>query len=690
MKQESACTILLKLEELNDAQRKAVMHGEGPLLVLAGPGSGKTFTITQRILYLIKEMQIPPEEILVITFTKEAALSMQRRFLDQSDQTYPVNFGTFHSVFYHILNQANGSNPNSPKHREILRESQKKTLIYPIVKKYMIKKQESNTKDSITEEVSNLLSAISFYKNTGDMEKALHKLSQELRTVFEPVYKEYENMRKQKKVIDFDDMVYECAELLEKDTYARKYWQNRFTHILMDEFQDISPMQYRVVKCLAKKPFNLFAVGDDDQAIYGFRGAQPACLKQFAKDYHAEQILLNMNYRSYEEIIRASSLVIQENKERFAKKLEATEEHKEKSSHTGQNTSFSERNKAFTEQKTSCTDRVVIHTFQEREEQYRYLLQTLSEQNESESCAVLFRTNSYMQGLAVRLQRAEIPFVMKERVMNIYEQKNVKDVMAYLRLASGEDKRELWLQIMNKPSRYISREALAGCGEHVTITDLKAYYDNLRPDHSSFLYVDKIRRAIRILEKQLEYLKKATPFLAVQYVRKVIGYEAYLRECHKSKYETLISKQNRKSNDSEEWLEILEWLSEDAKQYSTLAEWQDAQKQYADMLMQNEKGQEIDVPNIHLMTVHASKGLEFDHVWIPDCNEKVFPHGSMPDKETCEEERRIFYVGMTRAKKSLELLCLTGTKERPRLISRFLNPIWNYYSSSSTTSSNSH
>lgn len=653
---------MLNITQLNEAQRKAVMHGEGPLLVLAGPGSGKTFTITQRILYLIETMHVSPEEILVITFTKESALSMQRRFKEQSKQAYPVNFGTFHSVFYHILNQSQGSNRSHKK--QILCESQKKHLLYPIVRKYA--NQKSGNMESLSEEVAMLLSAISFYKNTDNFEEAICKLSQEWRGVFGTIYKEYESIRKQKNAVDFDDMVCECADLLEKDAQMRSYWQKRFAHILMDEFQDINPMQYRVIKLLTRTPYNLFAVGDDDQAIYGFRGSQPACLKQFREEYKAEQVLLNVNYRSREEIVKASLLVIQENKDRFHKKLVAQEA----------NLQSSEKH-------------VCIKTFQEREEQYQYLITYFAAKNDTETDAVLFRTNSYMQGFAIRLQREGVAFVMKEKSESIYESALVKDIMAYLRVASGEENRELWLRILNKPSRYISRDALAQgkLGDNNTMLHrIKSYYANLNTESYSFLHLDKIRTAVNILEKQLMYLKKVPPYLGVQYIRKVIGYEKYVKEQYRGK-------RNGEQRFAEA-MEMLEWLAEDAKGYASVEEWINAQERYNQSVAENgnihEKNTDENKSNIQLMTVHASKGLEFDRVWIPDCNEKIFPHGTMLDKKTCEEERRIFYVGMTRAKKDLELLCTTGTKERPRLISRFLNPLWKHYSSSPTTSSNSH
>lgn len=639
---------MLNLDALNEAQRKAVMHGEGPLLVLAGPGSGKTFTITQRILYLIEVMQVAPEEILVITFTKEAALSMQRRFQEQSNRIYPVNFGTFHSVFYQILRNINSSHT-----MQILRENQKKNLIFPI----MNKMNQANKENAC---VDDFLSAISFYKNTGNMEQAVLKLQEEYRTQFPTIFKAYEEARKKQRAIDFDDMVYECANILEKNQQAREYWSKRFSHILMDEFQDINPMQYRVIRLLTPKACNLFAVGDDDQAIYGFRGSHPACMQEFVEDYKAEKILLNINYRCYPSIVNASLRVIEENKERFSKALEPCEE----------------------KRKEEAGNAVKLSIFMEKEEQNDYLARALENSKKEGTCAVLFRTNMQMQSFAAGLKRRGIPYEMKEKSVSIYEHFIVKDIMAYLRIAAGEDARGLYLQILNKPARMLSRESLNSPNGKVSIETIKAYYNRMDCGDS---YVKKAKSTIALLEKQISHLGKISPFLGVQYICKVIGYEHFL-ELEKRKFK---GKEER----SDEWVRILEWLKEEAKSYNNLYEWIKAQEEYAEEskgnILPGEKKASEDsegASGIQLMTVHASKGLEFDYVYIPDCNEKIFPYGTPSDKESCEEERRIFYVAMTRAKKSLELLSLTGTKERPRLPSRFVNPLLDY---SSTTSSNS-
>jgi len=622
---------MIDLSKMNEAQRLAVTHGEGPLLLLAGPGSGKTFTITQRILYLL-EKGTAPEHVLVITFTKDAAVSMQQRFRKLSPVNLPVNFGTFHSVFYHMLKESGSVRTEHP-----LNQSQKKKILLPILKEY----SEEAYKELLQEDTAAFLNAMSFYKNTMSMEEAAQRAPQEWREVFPEILERYEASRRRLGAIDFDDMVCECRRMLSQQPRKRQYWQNRFDHILMDEFQDINPVQYETVKLLAKAPFNLFAVGDDDQAIYGFRGAQPECLKRFAEEFHAEQLLLNINYRSCGEIIAASGKVIGENKNRFPKNLQPDPSCN----------SISESDRNYEHKKYSQP--VIIQPFSDRESQYKYLIQRLKEFPYKDSRAVLFRTNAMMQGVAARLRRAGIPYVIKEKVQSIYEHFIVRDIMSYLMLAQGKWSRESFLYICNRPSRYISREALAG-GE--SLQQVKAYYAN----------APKQIAALDLLERQLKYIGRASLKAAITYICKVAGYEKYLKEQSGGHPDKWL-----------EWQEMLEWVRADAGRFEQAEDWLAAQRDYNEELKNEKKqaGSSLSQDVVRLMTVHGSKGLEFDHVLIPDCNEKIFPHGKMPDEDTCEEERRIFYVAMTRAAKSLELLYLNDTDTGSRLPSRFLNPL---------------
>jgi len=650
----------------NKPQTAAITHGEGACLVLAGPGSGKTFTLTKRILYLL-EQKVPPEMILVITFTKEAALSMQSRFREMSGGdgvhkvSYPVNFGTFHSVFYHILRESNVLGADN-----LLQNSEKKELLLSVL--HTFEKEQGGRQagqesyGSLGEDALKLLSAISYYKNTMQLPAARSQAPARWQACFELVFGEYEKAVRRTRRLDFDDMLYRCMELLKENVQIRQYWQKRFRHILIDEFQDINPVQYEIVKLLADKPCNLFAVGDDDQSIYGFRGSEPDCMKRFKEEFQARQLLLDVNYRSRPEIVEASLAVIGENKNRFVKKLHAAGE----------------------ESAEGGGEVVSVHAFPDREDQYGYLLQTfMGQRGEAGSRAVLFRTNSYMQSFAARLKAADIPYEMREKAVSIYEHFIVTDVMCYLQIAHGVGGREQVLRVMNRPSRYISREAV---GEgRADIGQIMAYYEksSLPPRQKS-----SMKSQLEQLDRQLACLRSLPLRPAVQYIGKAIGYERHLRDMA-----------GGNSEKWQEWQEILEWLKEDAGKHKGLKEWMTFQEEYSRGMEQKEgigerkagaasAGEGEELP-LQLLTVHGAKGLEFDRVWIPDCNEKVFPHGRMPDEKTVEEERRIFYVAMTRAKNSLELMYLTGTKDRPRLPSRFLNPLYSSSSSSSSSSSNS-
>lgn len=654
------------MDSMNEAQRKAVMQGEGPLLVLAGPGSGKTFVITHRITHLITHLQVKPEQILVITFTKEAALSMQQRFLAQNTGIQGaglVNFGTFHSVFYQILRQ---SGAISKAH--LINDTQKKQIFLSILRKppytqLLSESMKGECQEDAVETAQRLLGAVSFYKNTGNQEAAAGKLEAGWQGCFAAIFAEYESRRRQIRGMDFDDMVYDCRTLLMEDSSLRKRWQNRFSHILLDEFQDINPIQYQVVRLLGSSCDNIFAVGDDDQSIYSFRGSNPDLMKRFLQDYpHAGQVLLNINYRSCPEIVKAAGTVIAENTRRFPKEIRSYGE------------AHGER------------EAVIINSFEEKEAQYQYLRERIRDEytrKPSAYCAVLFRTNFLMQSFALSLEQAGIPYSMKERSQCPYDYFAAQDITAYVRFALGEHTRSLFLRFMNKPFRGIWREALTG--EQVSFREIREYYkrqtlwEQSMEEKYAFRMekeraVTQMERTLNQLEKELNRIREMKPYLGIQYLRKAMGYEGYIKQ-------KLPEAQKR-----ERCLEILNWLTEDSKNFESWQEWLEGQERFR----KKWRGAEKDVTEaakIQLMTVHASKGLEFEKVFLADVNEGNFPYGRMLQEEEVEEERRMFYVAMTRAKEALELLFVTGTKERPRLPSRFLHPLLTAYSS--TNSSNS-
>ena len=688
------------VEALNSSQREAVtFDGSGPLLVLAGPGSGKTHVLTQRVRYLTEVMGVIPEKILVLTFTRDAAISMKERYFNtiqpvkqtivsqcvkQENVSQPVkqiivsqsvNFGTFHSVFYQILKQSTGI-----RDKQMLTDAEKKSILLPILDN-VLPNLNFLEKNGLWLE---LLPVISFYKNTGNLKEAVRRLSPEAQGHFEEIFWDYEARRRQSGKLDFDDMLTDCHKMFRENAAQREYWQERFSHILIDEFQDVNPAQYEIVKLLSKAPYNIFAVGDDDQSIYGFRGADPSCMKRFAEEFHAKQIVLNVNYRSVPEIVGKSSELIGHNRDRFAKTIRSYLEEGETCVKPE-----NEMEKASQNKNRKGTEGVFKKGFPDRDKELSYVLQTCDEflrKEGKETMAMLFRTNRNLQRMAFALKARGIPFSMRERPQNPYQNEYAADVMAYLKLAHEEGDVTALSRIINKPSRYVAREALAYCREKgrcvengpETIRE-ENYKKDTRQGAVALLeaYYQKENNGImeqcRTLRKHLQTVKKLSPYTAVQYVRRVIGYDEWVRKELKNQTERL-----------EEALETLEWLTEEAKMRDSVKKWLEFLENGSESGMQRnrehrlQKGKEQNKnpdERICLMTVHASKGLEFDKVLMPDVNERNYPRGSMQDARTLEEERRIFYVGMTRAKTALELLYVTGTEESSAPASRFLREL---------------
>ena len=608
-----------------DRQREAILHTVGPAGVLAGPGSGKTFVTTHRIHRLITSEGVDPSHILVITFTKAAALEMQERFFRLMEtERPPVHFGTFHAVFYHILKQ-------SAQYRShtIITETEKRKLIRDILhmhKRFLYLQEE---------DIEEILSAISRAKSS------LTELSVEIGKMGEEDFRflqtEYQSYLEEFLKFDFDDLMTACLKLLREDAKSLTRWQEQFQYILVDEFQDISPVQYEIVKLLAAPENNLFIVGDDDQSIYGFRGASPDSMQQFFQDFsQAKRILLDVNFRCHRRIVEAAGAVIEENKNRLPKKILADHEKGEGF--------FLHRE----ETEEALTAAVVAALKRE---------QTLGNLS---ACAMICRTNFACGLWAQTLREAEIPCVMREKPRDRFAHFVIQDIRAYLALAKGEESRRHFLRIMNRPVRYMKRDSLPE--ERVEREKLIAYYQN----------TPAIQERVKRLYRDLEALSSKRLPLQIRYIRKVIGYEAYLREKYGVKK-------------AEEFVQIGEWFEDFSRQFMTLRDMDDYISQYKETIQAPGKA---DGEGVWLMTMHASKGLEFPTVLLPECNEGKIPMNKAQTEEEIEEERRMFYVAMTRAKEKLCLFLHNGKtgKDAP---SRFLNPLLSYDSSSSTSSSNS-
>lgn len=590
---------------LNPSQVQAVIHKDGPCMVLAGPGSGKTLTITKRIEYLIGKHHVSPEEILVITFTKAASIEMKERFVRLCGQKAgPVTFGTFHGIYYGILKWAYRMNASN-----ILSEEQKYQLLKQVIGRMEIDiDDEKDFLQGIAGEIGNIKNnqiPLAEYESLNCSEE-----------VFREIFEQYEKERKRLKKIDFDDMLVLVYELFKKRPDILSMWQRKFRYILIDEFQDINQVQYDVIRMLAAPENNLFIVGDDDQSIYRFRGARPDIMLGFKKDYpDTKEILLDVNYRSTKAIVNGAARVIRHNVNRYPKQIITTNEQGE-----------------------------TVHIQEVRHpiEESKYVVSQIQEAKKrgipSSEIAVLFRTNVEARALAETFMEYNMPFRMKERMPNLYEHFIAQDLTTYLKMALGDRSRKSFLAIMNRPNRYIGRDSVEG----TTIS-----FESLRK-----FYCDKDWMLDRIdqLEVDFRILKNMAPYGAIQYIRKHIGYDEFLKE-----YAAF-----RKIN-MEDLKEVLREIEERAKAFRTIEEWFTHIEEYSEELKRQSQQKETDPETITFMTMHGSKGLEFDLVFIIGANETITPYKKAETKEEVEEERRMFYVAMTRARKKL---IISYTKER--------------------------
>ncbi len=622
---------------LNEAQQTAVLHGEGPALVAAGPGSGKTTCLTRRILYLIQERQIPPQEILVLTFTKEAAKTMQSKFLSLLSQSAmnrnghngDVHFATLHSFSYQML-----QNISKYSEFQIITGQEKKRIAKEVYTTFHV--------EEITEmEVNSFINRISFAKNTGMFRKSDATLGKEEQLEeennFRKMFHTYEEKMRKYHRMDFDDMVYLCKKELEESVEWLTKYQERYKYILVDEFQDLNTIQYQLLYLLCRKHKNIYVVGDDDQAIYGFRGSFAGIFQSFMNDFtDTKLICLGKNYRCAPNIVMASKELIKHNELRVVKDLEADEMNEQ----AGRISCLPSQD--FKE----CVAKIIME------------LKELSESQLQEQ-AILFRTNFPMQAMANALTAYHIPYVLREKQNNLYEHFIVHDIMDYFEAAYGNQSREIYIRIFQKLSPALGREALMD--KKVNLQNVKTFYQN------GFYESKAACEKIEGLERNLCLLRSMRPALGIKFILNAMEYKRYL-----------LRKAKNQEGIWNEWQQILEWMSADAEACSDYHAWKKHRTECSEELEKRIKQKRENQKGIHLLTLHAAKGLEFKKVFIVNVNEGNIPgfsRGEILTRERLEEERRLFYVGITRAKEVLELHYLTGTKDRPKYKSRFLEEL---------------
>ncbi len=613
--------------KLNRGQDEAIKHGNGPCMVLAPPGSGKTLIVTERTRYLIEESGVRPDQILVITFTRYAAREMKERFERlTAGKNYPVTFGTFHSIFYGILKCAYGIGANN-----LMSEKESSVLLQEVLDQTDI---ESTPEVEDEEElVRELLREVGMVKNGLCHLKDFHSkyLTQD---EFAEVFRSYEHQKKELKKFDFDDMLVQCYALFRKKPEILQGWQKRFQYILIDEFQDINRVQYEVIRMLAAPRYNLFVVGDDDQSIYGFRGAKPELMLYMKQEFPSlRTISLTVNYRSTEFITGAAARVILHNDTRFYKRVQSFRGR-------GQN--------------------VHVQEVLDEQEEAQYVTEEIQKKLDHGikpgEIAVLFRAAVQARMISEILSEHRIPFEMRDYVTNFYRHFIVKDMMAYLQLAAGKRDRSLFLTICNRPLRYLARNSMEN--RQVNFEDLRKFYCDK----------DWMLDIIDQFDVDVRMMKNMAPYAAIQYIRKKIGYDDFLKEYaekHQISWKQL--------------MDVMAELEERSKNFKSYDEWEIHIAKYTQELEEQQakarkiKGEREN--KVQLMTIHSAKGLEFEDVFVIHANEGEIPHQKAEKKDEIEEERRLFYVALTRAKNNLCISYITQKNGNSIKPSRFVEEL---------------
>lgn len=602
---------------LHPNQIHAISHGTGPMLVLAGPGSGKTTVIIQRIRRLTEKMGVSPYRILVITFTKAAAEQMKTRYAALQGKM-GVMFGTFHSIFFRILRQACGYSLE-----QVLSEDERRNTMQKLVTEARISVQDQE------EYIQQFFSQYSLMKN--QLQDVSDFVPEGLpKDEFVALSKKFDGWKRRNEKIDFDDMLTECYEVLSQDEKTRKMWQDRFDYILVDEFQDVNRAQYACLQMLAAPKNNLFVVGDDDQSIYGFRGASPSFMLDFPKDFPGtEKVFLDVNYRCSGRIIRLASQVIGTNMSRYEKNIKGDRD-------------LGERINVF----------VAKDSGEEAELIAQKIARLLEEGMPIEEIAVIFRTNIQGGAFARALFRRGIPYHLRDGGFHLYDHWIARDLAAYLFLAENRDSDASLLRIVNKPKRYISKDLLAEAEQMP--------YGLLRSLHVCPSLQKWQAEHLESLEEDLRQIQKRKPYEALRYVRKVVGYDEYLSDYAAYRKASL-------SN----MIENADEITETAKGTESGTEFVRKMEELSRQMKEQSK-QKGNTHGVTLTTFHGAKGLEFGAVFLPSLAEGIIPYEKGRKGSALEEERRLFYVGLTRTKDRLFLSFTENRYEKPLKPSRFL------------------
>jgi DNA helicase II / ATP-dependent DNA helicase PcrA len=619
---------------LDVEQKEAVTTIDGPLLILAGAGSGKTRVLTTRALYMIEEKAIDPSSIMLVTFTAKAAREMQERLHANTKlpahQLSRLVIGTFHSIFYKMLLHDNREKWSG---QHLLKwDWQKESYLKQACRELGIDEKDFPFDQSIQQ--------IGYWKNTLKSPTDI-KPSEKWEETALALYKYYEEQKSSRGQFDFDDMLVKCYEMLSANPTLLQSYQNRFHYFLIDEFQDINPVQYKLIRLLSNHTNNLCGVGDDDQTIYSFRGSEPSFILNFNKEYEDARIItLSSNYRSDHHIVSSANTVISKNKHRLNKQMNAQFQ---------------------TEQMPSC-----FFPYDE-EEEATLIVNDIKEKIKAgakpNEFAILYRTHTGGRAVFERFVQSSIPFVIEKGQSSFYERKMVRGVLSYLRLSIDADDTsaltELIRALFLKQSVLNDVKALSILHD-CTLVDALLFLSGL-PNFQ----MAKLKKIV----PRISSLKREKPVKAIQVIEKELGFSDYLK------------KQGNEGNTMDKGSDDLNDLKVVAKKFSNVSEF----LQHTDHMTLTQKAlkeqKTSSEAGVQLMTIHRSKGLEFKHVYIVGAVDGSLPHdfsleaARKGNYEHLEEERRLLYVAMTRAKEHLLISIPSKRRGRKSAASRFLNPL---------------
>lgn len=591
-----------EMDKFNDAQKKAIQHKDGPLLIIAGPGSGKTTVIVNRTKNLIKEYGVSPGNILVATFTKAAAKEMQDRYTkDLPTQMRGVNFGTIHSICLRILVNYFGLT-----YDQILKESEKYRILSNLFRKYNF--DTADEKDTLPK----FSNAISYIKNNGISEIDYDQFDIP-EYQLKKIYTSYKEIMKENKKLDFDDILIWCLWLLRNNKKILKEIQCVYQYIMIDEFQDTNRIQAEIFFLIAGEAKNICVVGDDDQSLYQFRGAKPEIMLNFESRFpDLKKVILDINYRSDGNIVEASKEFIEKNKKRFEKNIHGFRDKEEKI----------QMHEVFSE-KDEIED--IMHFIKVYQEEKKIPFSDM---------AVIYRTNRESKDIVDTFIKQNIPFrAKKEDLVDIYTHYIYNDLINFYRLAKGSKSYKNWQRAMKRPSCFVPNKAWNACK---SIREVEFWLDQ----HNKGFAKTRMHKS----QRQILHLSNLSFQNQLDYILYDIGYVDGLKDYAEFKKEDL-----------DYLYEILDELMEDARKFQSFEDWMEHAKNYSNTIKKTTVLNENE-DAVSLTTMHGSKGLEFECVFLINAADGITPNQKAQTESDLEEERRMFYVGMTRAKTHLHIL----------------------------------